>query len=412
MRRVTIIGAGRTGRGMFGELFFSEGGFDLAFADVDAGLVEGLRRQGSYVVEQVNLERGTSKTTTVEGFSVFDVVHERDAYLRRLATSELIAVAVFPSSFDAVARDLVDMARVRRARGVRDSAAVILGGNFVGLREHFSRAIRALAEEEGREFPWDRVALVTSKANRKVSFSSRAGAAAYALEGDDKAVLPVEDRFCFGDGYAYPSFFVIRDDVELSMVEKIWSENLLHCSLGFMGAFRGFAHLNDAACDEKTASLARLAWLEGRRALRAEYGLAVPSDAEADAMMRRFASPFFRDKTGRVVRQPMRKLSRNDRFLGPALLCLRHGIQPLFILRAAAHGLCFVDESDAQSVELARMVGAHGLEGAIERVAGLDASRADEAAARDLLAGFAREVLCLEGLGAPRRVALGDVARS
>ena len=36
MRRVTIIGSGRTGRGMLGELFYSEKNFDLVFADIDS----------------------------------------------------------------------------------------------------------------------------------------------------------------------------------------------------------------------------------------------------------------------------------------------------------------------------------------------------------------------------------------
>ena len=51
MRKVTIIGAGRTGRGTFGELFFSEGGFDIAFADINADLVRSLREQGYFVTK-------------------------------------------------------------------------------------------------------------------------------------------------------------------------------------------------------------------------------------------------------------------------------------------------------------------------------------------------------------------------
>ena len=118
MKKVTIIGAGRTGRGTFGELYFSEGGFDIAFADIDANLVHALREQGYYVTKQTNLDTGTFKQIRVDGFEVFDVQADREAYLRRLADSEFVAVAVFPSSFDAVAQDLADMIRLRTGAGM------------------------------------------------------------------------------------------------------------------------------------------------------------------------------------------------------------------------------------------------------------------------------------------------------
>ena len=101
MKKVTIIGAGRTGRGTFGELFFSEGGFDIAFADINPDLVHSLREQGHFVTKQTDLDAGTSKVIRVEGFEAFDVQADREAYLHRLADSESVAIAVFPASFDA-----------------------------------------------------------------------------------------------------------------------------------------------------------------------------------------------------------------------------------------------------------------------------------------------------------------------
>lgn len=396
MSKVTIIGAGRTGRGMFGEMFFSEGGIDLAFGDINPELIRSLREQGHYVVEQTNLDSGMSKATCVSGFKVYDARADREAYLKRLAESDYIAVAVFPSSFDDVARDLADMARLRRKSGSGQKAAVILGGNFVGLRSYFSGALRKLLDDDDYEIFDGQVALVTSKANRKMTFSSKPGAKPLSLEGDDKPFLPVEDRFLFGDGYEYPSFFKRSDDVELRMAEKIWSENLLHCSLGFMGAYYGFATINDVASDEFCADLARRAWKEGRAALEAEYGIPVPDDSFFRTMLDKFKSPHFRDRIDRVVRQPMRKLGRHDRFLGPALLCLKHGIVPFFTLRAAAYGFLFSDEKDEQVAKIAKILSATTLEDAVVKITGLDASVSEEATACGLLIGFIQELQCLE----------------
>lgn len=62
------------------------------------------------------------------------------------------------------------------------------------------------------------------------------------------------------------------------MIEKIWSENLIHCSLGFMGACAGYATVNEAIEDTRIGALALYAWFEGRRALEAAYGIPVPDE--------------------------------------------------------------------------------------------------------------------------------------
>ena len=410
MRKVTIIGAGRTGRGTFGELFFSEGSFDIAFADINADLVRALREQGYFVTKQTDLDTGTFKQIRVDGFEVFDVRADRGAYLRRLADSEFVAIAVFPASFDAVAQDLADMIRLRIEEGMTNKAAVIIGGNFVGLRGYFEDALKKLLDAGELAVLDGQVALITSKANRKVTFSSDPDAGPLALEGDDKPILPVEDRFFFDEGYEYPSFFQRSNDVELSMAEKIWSENLLHCSLGFMGAYKGCEYLNDAASDELCADLAGKAWREGRRALEAEFGIPMPDDSLLETMLGKFSSPYFRDRIERVVRQPIRKLCRGERFLGPALLCLKHGIMPFFILRAAAYGFFVPNTGDEQAAKIEEILASMPLENAVVTITGLNPSVPDEAIACRLLVGFAQEIQCLEGAEKPKP-AEGEITR-
>lgn len=392
MRDVTIIGAGRTGRGMLGELFYKEGDFRITFADCDSALVEGLRRQGYYTVSQNDLLTGTVKVTCVSDFSVVDTVHEHKEYIQALATSELIATAVFPSSFDQVADDLAEMVACRRSMGVGEPVAVILGGNFVGLKSYFDQALRKRLQGEDALYCETHVSLITSKANRKVTYAADTSEDAYALEGDNKPVLPVDDAFPFGPDYSYPSFFELQENAEIGMVEKIWSENLVHCSLGFMAAFEGLETVNEAVERDDIRTLAYYSWLEGRQGLLAEYGLPIPDDAAVQAMFDKFASPFFRDKIARIVRQPIRKLGKGDRFIGPALLCMRHGITPYFILRAAAYGFCYVDDRDEQSRQLADMESRLGLEETIKRICGLDEADEQEREVMQLLMDSIRSV--------------------
>ena len=92
----------------------------------------------------------------------------------------------------------------------------------------------------------------------------------------------------------------------------------------------------------------------------------------------------------------MRKLGKGDRFLGPALLCLKHGIMPFFILRAAAYGFFVPNEGDEQAAKIEEILASMPLEDAVIKITGLDPSVHDEAIVCRLLIGFVQEIRCLE----------------
>lgn len=391
MPRVTVVGAGRTGRGMLGEMFYSEGGYELVFADCDHELVRALADQGSYTMEQVNLTTGESRLTRVEGFEAVDTVVERGRYIDALATSDYVAISVFPSSFEAVADDLADMVAERVLTGRRSRCVVLLGSNHPRMRTYFTRALRSrLGDGEIEHFEtW--VSLAATKANRKV-ISDEGSGSPLALKGDDKPKLLVDDVFHGGLEMAVPSFFQPVDDVEICMIEKLWGENLMHCTLGFMGAVAGLKTVNEAASDPYVSGCARLAWEEGRKGLALGYGVTPPSAEVASEMIGKFSSPFLTDSISRVVRQPMRKLGKNERFVGPALLCVNNGIVPVAIARAAAYGFLCGADYDQQFATIGEMRAREGLEGTIRSVCGLCDEDPGEHLLVSLISGEVREL--------------------
>ena len=60
----------------------------------------------------------------------------------------MIATALFPSAFDQVAEDLAEMIRMRKEQKNDSTAAIILGGNFVGLRQYFDKKISGSLDED------------------------------------------------------------------------------------------------------------------------------------------------------------------------------------------------------------------------------------------------------------------------
>jgi mannitol-1-phosphate 5-dehydrogenase len=73
-------------------------------------------------------------------------------------------------------------------------------------------------------------------------------------------------------------------------------------------------------------------------------------------ILARFRNPSLPDTVWRVGRQPLRKLSRHERFVGPAAEAAERGLSVDALVGAMAAALTFDDPEDAQSVDLQRML--------------------------------------------------------
>ncbi len=80
------------------------------------------------------------------------------------------------------------------------------------------------------------------------------------------------------------------------------------------------------------------------------------------------------DTLNRIGADPKRKLSRGDRFIGPALLCLKHGKTPYFLTRGAAMGFYFVNPEDASACEIQDYIKSFGIEKAVAKYCQLNLS--------------------------------------
>jgi C_GCAxxG_C_C family probable redox protein len=111
---------------------------------------------------------------------------------------------------------------------------------------------------------------------------------------------------------------------------------------------------------------------EAGTALSREFGF---SSAEMAAwnetVLRRIENPALQDRIERLGGDPERKLGRQDRLIGPALLARKHGIRPVHIIRGVATALCFDHPADPGAKRVRQLVETEGPEAALQRLCGL-----------------------------------------
>jgi len=364
---IVILGAGRIGRGFVADLF-DAAGYRLVLVDQSAELVAALRAAGRYsVVCAENAERRHDHVIT--GYDAYTTGH-RDDIARAVATADLLAVAVFPGDFGAVAHNLLSGLAQRREKRPDATLDILLCANLCHAATHFRDALDAAATEEMRAYLDDRVGLVESLVMRMVADPPAAEREREPLLvwTNGLAQFPVDGSAFRGPLPDVPGLRSVND-MRAEETRKLYTYNMCHAALAYLGSLRGHDLTVDCLADPWVRAEAEAALDEISRALQAEYGFAPDEMARWNAgVIAQTDNPTLGDRVARHGADPRRKLKRSDRLVGPALLARTHGIPPVYLARAIAAAFRFRNPDDPGAVYVRERVAAIGLPAAVAEV--------------------------------------------
>ena len=341
------FGAGNIGRGFVG-LLLHEGGYELVFSDVAADLVDAINAADSYTVHEVG-EGGVDKVVT--GFRAINSQTDPQAVIDEVATADIVTTAVGPTVLRFVAPHIV------AGLAMRDPSLpplkVMACENAINATDLLRDEIRAQAEEG-----WDAIAGHAVFANTAVD---RIVPAQAAGEGVDVTVEPffewaIEAPPFRGELPSIPGAHFV-EDLAPYIERKLFTVNTGHAATAYFGARAGVDTIAAALEDSEIVAAVARALSETSALLVAKHGLD-PDDLTdyRETILRRFANPALPDTVWRVGRQPLRKLSRHERFVGPAAEAAERGLAVAGLVAAMGAALEFDDPEDPQSVDMQRLL--------------------------------------------------------
>ena len=357
------FGAGNIGRGFVG-LLLHDGGYDLVFSDVAASLVDAINATTSYTVHEVG-EGGTDRVVT--GYRAINSATDPQDVIDEIATADVVTTAVGPTILRFVAPHIL------AGLALRDPALpplqVMACENAIGATDLLQGEIRAQAGDA-----WDAVASRAVFANTAVD---RIVPAQAPDAGVDVTVEPffewAIERGPFGDTPPHIPGAHFVDDLAPYIERKLFTVNTGHATTAYFGAQAGIERISDALADPAIAARVAATLEETSALLEAVHGLdAADLAAYRATILRRFANPALPDTVGRVGRQPLRKLSRHERFVGPAAAAAERGLPTSALVAAMAAALEFDEPDDEQSVELQRRLREEDAAAFTTGVTGLD----------------------------------------
>jgi mannitol-1-phosphate 5-dehydrogenase len=357
------FGAGNIGRGFVG-LLLHEGGYELVFSDVAAPLVDAINGVSEYTVHEVG-EGG--RDTVVTGFRAINSATHPDEVIDEIAGANVVTTAVGPTILKFVAPHIV------AGLALRDPASpplqIMACENAINATDLLRDEIVALAGDA-----WDalagRAVFANTAVDRIVPGQPEGG-------GVDVTVEPFYEwaieRPPFGEDPPNIPGAHFVDDLEPYIERKLFTVNTGHAATAYFGAAAGVETISGALSDDGIASRVGAALEETSALLIAKHGLD-PADLETyrATILRRFRNPALPDTVWRVGRQPLRKLSRHERFVGPAAEAAERGLPTDALVAAMGAALAFDDPEDAQSVDLQRLLREQDAASVTSSVTGLE----------------------------------------
>jgi len=371
------FGAGNIGRGFVG-LLLHEGGYELVFSDVAGALVDAINAVDSYTVHAVGDGGGD---TVVTGFRAINSAEHPDEVADEVAAADVVTTAVGPTILKFVA-PLV-LAGLRRRDAASTPLQVMACENAINATDILRDEIVAIAGDD-----WDSLAGRVVFANTAVD---RIVPAQPEGAGVDVTVEPFYEwaieRPPFGDNPPHLPGAHFVPDLAPYIERKLFTVNTGHATTAYFGAQAGIEKISDALADDAIAAHVATALEETSALLAAKHGLDAGELAQYRAtILHRFRNPALPDTVWRVGRQPLRKLSRHERFVGPAAEAAERGLAIDGLVAAIGAALAFDDDEDPQSVDLQRMLHEQDADAFTAEVTGLEAAHPLYARVRDTVA--------------------------
>ncbi|KAH8978372.1 mannitol dehydrogenase domain-containing protein [Lactarius hatsudake] len=338
------FGAGNIGRGFIGALLV-ESGYFVVFADVDTKLIKELNTHDSYEVHVLDeIER------TEEVHSYSGVLSQTDEVLHAIAQphTRLITTAVGPNVLVRIAPIIAKGLQERLAAG-DGPLNIIACENMVGQTETLGKYVRLYLSDEENAWLGDAVGFANCSVDR-IDFSE------WAVDRSGLRT-PIEPPV---------RGMTLTDALPAYIERKLYTLNCGHA----IAAYLGFAH----GLDRIDQALANTAILQDSgAALVRKHGFDEREHEHyVERALHRFMNPKLHDEVVRVGRQPLRKLAKGDRLLGPTAMAREYGLPVDHLARGIAAAFLFDLKDDPQSVELIGKVDEVGIERAVVEYTGFE----------------------------------------
>lgn len=364
-KKVLIIGAGKIGRGFLAHLFYRSG-YKIWLLDASNETVALLNKEKKYRVDIASEESDVTEYITIEGaFSL----KEKEKLAASINEFTVLVSSVGAANISIVAAYMRDVL-LRADR--KEVLNWIICENANSPAKKIKETLLQNADPVFAEFVKTKLGLVETQVLRTGMPAKEEIIAnePLALRMQDWWTLPL-DKDAFIGPVPEVEGFVPKSNFSNELTRKLYTFNGTNGPIAYIGWANGYRILHESALayPEFFSEIQE----ESGYGLIHEFGLDEKEQREFMALaMKKYTDPAINDQIERNAADSRRKLDRDERLVGPALLCLKHGRTPSAYAKAIAAAYYYNGSADAGTQEVQETVHKDGIEKAIQKFSSID----------------------------------------
>ena len=360
------FGAGNIGRGFIGYLL-KKSGYDLTFVDISEELVTNINRLGRYHVITIGASKTSEEVSNVNAISLNDF----DGLVKAVEDTDLITLSIGANNLKSTGELLQRALMQRLHSGNEKRLDGIACENALFATNILKEAVLENAGEDLKAYLDGHVGFPNCAVDRIVPNVN--------LQKESPIDVVVED---FYEWDVESGEVLVNRAIEgvnyvknlMPYLERIiFLLNGSHALIAYYGYRKHYRFVHEAIQDPEVRAAVQEYQKETMEALNRKHGLDLDELRRySRKLIGRFENTSLQDELVRVGRDPVRKLSGNDRLVSPLKLCSQYGISCDGIAFAIAAGLAFDYDRDPKAMEIQKSIVESGIENTIHKVTGLD----------------------------------------
>ena len=351
----------------------------MCFEDINEIMISELNNKQEYVVEVVgqNCNEITIK-------NVCGVLSNKDEILEKIKEAEIVTTAVGPGVLKIIAKSLAQGIEKRMNEGIKEYLNIIACENMIKGSTVLKEEVMKYLSEDGKKYIDLYVGFPDSAVDRIVPPVEK---------GKDILKVRVEefnewivDKTQFKGEVPVINGMILTDNLMAFVERKLFTLNTGHAITAYLGVLKGYKTIKESIEDIEIRKIVLEAMQESGEVLINRYSFdRKKHEKYIQKILSRFENPYLIDEVVRVGREPLRKLSYNDRLIKPLRGTLEYNTKNENLLLGIAAALSYRNSEDIQAVELEKRLQSEDIKSVFEDITGLNNNEIEEKVIKNYL---------------------------
>lgn len=344
MKKAIQFGAGNIGRGFIGALL-SKSGYHVTFVDVDNDILNAINKDKKYTIYVKDNVCSEEIIYNIDGFNA-----NSESLFPVIAEAEIITTAVGANVLVYVARNILNGIKHKQKIKSKTPLTIIACENMIGATDTLKNEILNLADDRTKNYIEKFVSFPNSSVDRIVP----------PVKNQNIIDVTVESFFewnveksAFKHDIPNIEGMNLVDNLNAFLERKLFTLNTGHAITAYLGYLKNYKTIDESIEDIEIETIVKNAMKESGYAICQKYNFDIDEHFKyIDKILNRFKNKYLQDDIIRVGREPLRKLSKNERLVKPLNTALKYNLKVDNLLIGIAATLFYNNKNDLQSINL------------------------------------------------------------